>query len=47
MQYFCVIKNIGWHAQLRGKDHRTYSTTRLPVTENSHLERERTNDFAL
>ena len=31
----------------RGKDHRTYSTTRLPVTGNSHLERERTNDFAL
>ena len=42
-----AIKNIGHHARLRGKDHRTCSTTRLPVTGNSHFEKERTDVFAL
>ena len=42
MQYFYVIKNIGHHARLRGKGHRTSSTIRLPVTGNSHFEKERT-----
>ena len=39
---FLCNKNIGHHARLRGKDHRTSSTIRLPVTGNSHFEKERT-----
>ena len=42
MQYFYVIKNYRSPCSFRGKDHRTSSTIRLPVTRNLHFEKERT-----
>ena len=42
-----MIKNIGHNARLRGNDHGTCSTTRLPVTGIVRFEKERTGVFAL
>ena len=40
--FLCNKKAIGYHARSRAKDHRISSTIRLPVTRNSHVEKERT-----